>query len=64
MIIRKGGPCTCSPGRYIRFIIPPGVPDAEPVISCRDNEAGELTVKEHAIPAGAEIVMHCPEVRG
>lgn len=56
VIVRAGGPCTCRPGRYIRFVIPPGVPGCEAVISCRSNDGtGDTSKLEHAIPAGAEI---------
>lgn len=60
MIIRAGGPCTCKPGRYVRFVIPPGVPGCDAVISCREVDAERDTVREHSIPAGTEIQIRCP----
>jgi hypothetical protein len=60
MIVRAGGPCTCKEGRYVRFVIPPGVPGCRPVISCREVDAAKDTIHEHAIPAGTEIHIRAP----
>jgi hypothetical protein len=60
-IISVGCPCTCRPGRYVRFFIPPGVPGCEPVISCRGVESAREDVQVHEIPRGALIAFRLPE---
>lgn len=67
MIIRKGGPCSCKPGRYVRFFIPPGVPGCTPVISCREvGAASDKDVHErdrvayHGVPEDAELQVRVP----
>lgn len=63
-----GAPCTCHPGRYIRFIIPPGVPGCRAVISCRnDNDlngptTGPKSLLEHALPPDVEVLVHVPGI--
>lgn len=56
LMLRPGAPCPCRPNRYIRFIIPRGVPGCAPIISCRQADlATRESIKEHEIPAGAEV---------
>ena len=61
--IRVGGPCTCEPGRYIRFAMPkvPGLVSS--IISCQDNEGTHRhTIHEHPIPEGADVEVFCPTI--
>lgn len=60
-VIRAGRPCTCSPGRVVRFAIPsvPGIPDGE--VSCRPEDSAEWkAVRHHALPAGAHVEVRVP----
>lgn len=59
-IIYNGGPCTCEPGRYIRFITP-RVPGCIPAIHCRDNCAGKEGKNKHPIPKDAVIALRVPD---
>jgi hypothetical protein len=63
-LVYAGGPCTCRPGRYIRFVIPRGVPGCEAVISCRANDAANDFRAEHPLPIGAEYVLRVPSLDG
>lgn len=58
-IIAAGAPCTCKPGRVVRFVVPPvpGVPTGE--VSCRPaDSARHAEVRYHAPAAGALIALH------
>lgn len=60
MKLHPGSVCSCSPRRYVRFVIP-AVPGCKPVISCRDAEGtGPKSLAEHDIPADAEIMIRTP----
>lgn len=64
VVVYAGGPCTCKPGRYVRFVIP-AVPGCEGVISCQqEGETRRATIIEHAIPVGVEIAIRCPQING
>lgn len=53
-----GGPCTCSPHRYVRYVIPRGVPGLGAFISCRPYDAVERSsIAEHGLPSDAELVV-------
>lgn len=59
--IVKGGPCSCAPDRYVRFVIPPGVPGCHPVISCRGaHDVGKSSIREHAPPRDMVYGVHIP----
>lgn len=61
MKLYPGSPCSCSPRRYVRFVVPAGVPGCPPVISCRDAElTGPKSLAEHPLPAGAEVAIRAP----
>lgn len=54
--IRPGGPCTCSAGREVRFVVPPvpGVPLGE--VSCRPvGTAQWSTVRHHDLVRAGEL---------
>jgi hypothetical protein len=59
-MIYSGGPCSCRAGRYVRFVIPPGVPGLAPHISCRANDAERDEVAVHDLPAGAVVAIRMP----
>lgn len=60
MKLYPGSVCSCSPRRYVRFVIP-AVPGCKPVISCRDAEGtGPKSLAEHAIPPDAELAIRVP----
>lgn len=57
MKLHPGMPCTCKPGRYVRFIVQ-AVPGCAGVVSCRDSElTGKASLSEHPIPALAEVMI-------
>lgn len=60
-IIYAGGPCTCRPGRYVRYFVP-AVPGCEATVFCRDVEAGKEGKAQHPPPAGAMLAMRVPEI--
>ena len=60
IMIYAGGPCTCVPGRYIRFIDPPGVPGLEPKIACRGVDSPNEDKRYHAIPEHAVLGIRLP----
>lgn len=64
IVIYAGGPCCCRPGRYVRYIIPRGVPGATAAIHCRDAEAVTEGKATHPIPRGAVLMVRTPSVDG
>lgn len=61
MKLHPGSVCSCSLRRYVRFVIPAGVPGCAPVISCRDAElTGPKSLAEHPLPADAEVAIRAP----
>jgi len=63
-IVTKGGACVCEPNRYIRFVIPRGVPGAKAVISCRENDGiGKESMREHSLPRDVEVGILSPRLR-
>lgn len=58
-----GGPCTCSPNRYVRYVIPT-VPGVVGFISCRANGAGAEALQRHAIPDRTSVWVRMPGVEG
>jgi len=61
-LLYPGAPCTCRPGRYVRFVDPPGVPGLEPAIHCRAVGAPEAERRTHDIPPDAVVLIHVPTV--
>lgn len=61
IVLYAGGPCSCRPGRYVRFIIP-AVPGCVAAVHCRDLEAAREGLATHAIPAGAVVALHMPRI--
>jgi hypothetical protein len=59
ILLYPGAACPCGPGRYVRFVIPRGVPGCRPVVSCREVGPVEV-VREHALPGAAVVAMHLP----
>lgn len=60
-----GSPCTCAPGRYVRFAIPkvPGIHTA--IVSCRAiDETGPQSVHEHPLPVNTYIAVRIPSIDG
>lgn len=60
--IYVSGPCTCKPGRYIRFIDPPGIPGLTPRIHCRDSFEGRGFTATHPIPRGCAVWARVPSL--
>lgn len=60
-IVYAGGPCTCRPGRYVRYFIP-RVPGLKATIFCRQNDADKEHLAEHPVPAGAVLAVCVPEL--
>lgn len=58
-VLTAGGECTCRPGRYVRYVIPP-VPGCEPTVYCRAVDAANEGRASHPIPPGAVLM---PAVR-
>lgn len=62
VVLRAGDPCTCEPGRYVRYVLP-DVPGLRARIFCRDNEAGTLGTRDHPPPdEGIEVEMRLPSL--
>lgn len=61
--IKPGDPCTCKPGRYVRFVVPRGVPGLAAIISCRPNDSVRSDeIREHALPDGVDVLIHVPDL--
>lgn len=56
-----GGPCSCAPGRVVRWAIPPmpGLPAGE--VSCRIGlDIGIHATAQHEFPANGVFARHMP----
>ena len=59
-VLYAGGPCSCAPDRRVRFIVP-DVPGCVAAVHCRaDGETGQLSLRVHAIPRGATLLVRVP----
>lgn len=57
VLLVRGGRCSCSPTRRVRWVDPPGVPGLLPMVHCRaDGETGERSKRSHALPGPDEGV--------
>jgi hypothetical protein len=61
-VMYNGGPCSCAPGRYVRFIDPPGVPGLRPAVHCRDAELGERGLATHNPPLDMIYTIRVPRL--
>lgn len=58
-IVVAGGPCTCRPGRYVRYFVP-RVPGLRATIYCREVGAGKEQRDSHPVPSDAMLFVHVP----
>lgn len=60
LILAVGSPCSCAPGRYVRYVVP-AVPGLRATVSCRSHSSTEWRdVRHHAPPAGTMMAVFTP----
>ena len=60
--LHAGGPCSCAPGRYVRWIDPRGVPGLEPAVHCRGYDSPADDRRTHSLPSHVAVLVRCPDL--